>query len=226
LIAIPSETEFVAHAASFLTQIITEAIATNGRAVIGLSGGSTPRPIYEALGASQDIDWSKVWVFLVDDRHVRADSPHSNQFLLRSTLLRAAPIPESQLIFPDTNLPLAACATLYDQHVRSLLARGPADCVVLGMGEDGHIASLFPPLTEPCLSPGPVITTITEQFDIPDRITVTLPILTAARKALVLLSGKGKRKVLEQMESSSEDERRWPLKAVLTSTEVTVMGRW
>ncbi|MBI3332313.1 6-phosphogluconolactonase, partial [Candidatus Peregrinibacteria bacterium] len=103
------EDAFVQSAKDFLEREIVSAIQKNGRAVIGLSGGSTPRPIYEALGKSRLIDWSKVWIFLVDDRYIRPDDPKSNQFLLRSTLLKNAAIPESQIIFPDVSLPLPEC---------------------------------------------------------------------------------------------------------------------
>ncbi|MSR87177.1 6-phosphogluconolactonase, partial [Candidatus Peribacteria bacterium] len=146
-----TDAEFVTEGTALMRQNIDHAIKARGFCILGLSGGSTPKPIYEALGRaaetpSSPIDWSKVWVFLVDDRYIRADDPNSNQFLLRSTLLKNATIPESQIIFPDTTLPLPECVKLYGQHLNDLLKKGPPDLVTLGMGDDGHIASLFPPL--------------------------------------------------------------------------------
>ena len=215
--------EFIQHSTAFIERCILSAISSRGHAVIGLSGGSTPGPVYELVGKNASIDWSKVWIFLVDDRYVREDSPHSNQFLIRSTLLRNAPIPESQFITPDTTLPIEECRARYDAELKSLFAKGPADLVILGMGNDGHIASLFPPLSEHAFGPSLAIHTTTDIFDIHDRISVTLPVLTQARQALFLLKGKEKKDVWEQMMKSTEGIARWPAKAVMEAGHATVI---
>ncbi|MBI5156187.1 6-phosphogluconolactonase [Candidatus Peregrinibacteria bacterium] len=206
-----------------IASVIRSSITERNRCLLGLSGGKTPAPIYEALGKEKDIDWSKVWIFLVDDRYIRSDSPHSNQFLLRSTLLRNAPIPDSQLLFPQTNLEYEACVTEYDQVIGAALSKQAPDLIVLGMGNDGHIASLFPPVPDEAHRPKNVIATQTEKFDIPKRISVTLPVLTKAKQALFLLQGKEKKRVWEDMMGSEEDEKRWPGKGVLERVATTVL---
>ncbi len=220
-----TDTDFVQKSVSFLTKAVTDAIAARGYCILGLSGGSTPKPVYEALG-KEKIDWSKVWIFLIDDRYIRADDPNSNQFLLRSTLLKNAAIPESQIIFPDTSLPLPQCISLYDQHLKSLFQKGSPDIVTLGMGDDGHIASLFPPLTAEASGPSFVIHTTTDKFSVKDRISVTFPALAKALQSVFLLKGDTKKHVWEEMMGSKDDERRWPGKLIVAKTPTTVIEQW
>lgn len=214
---------FTSEAASFIAKSMRDAIASRGRAFLGLSGGSTPGPVYRALGQTPDIDWPKVWIFLVDDRYIRKDSPHSNQFLIRSTLLQQAPVPESQILFPNTALSIEECLAEYDAVLRSAFDHYVPDLLILGMGPDGHIASLFPPLREDGLSNHIVIHTTTDQFDIPDRITLTFPALQRSREALFLLKGTAKKKLWEQMVGSPDDALRWPAKAVIDAMPTTVI---
>ena len=222
VVTTPGDQEFVVAGVEAMASAMRGAIAQNGRVVLGLSGGSTPKPIYEALGNAQ-IDWSKVWIFLVDDRYIRPDDPKSNQFLLRSTLLKNAPIPESQILFPDTSLPLPECADLYDRQVTDLLKKGPVDIVTLGLGEDGHIASLFPPLPDEAFGPKNVIHTTTDRFDVRERISVTMPVLTVAKSSVFFLKGAEKKRVWEQMTTSKDGPNRWPAKMLRNAT---VIAQW
>ena len=214
---------FVADATAFIADIVREAIANDGRCILGLSGGSTPGPVYEALGREPGIDWSKVWIFLVDDRCVPADHPKSNQFLLRSTILKHAPIPESQIVVPDVTLAPDETARKYGEEIASMTRVGKPALVVLGLGEDGHIASLFPPVSEAAFSMTGAIHTTTTAFDIHDRISVTLPVLTSSKQALFLLKGEKKIGVWEEMVEGVEGVKRWPGKAVVEGVETTVM---
>jgi 6-phosphogluconolactonase len=191
---LPDADALAREAADFIAACAQEAIMERGACVLGLSGGSTPRGAYELLGQAPGIDWSKVWIFLVDDRHVRRDSPKSNQHLLRQTLLKHAPIPESQILTPDPDLPPAECARAYGELLNGLVRGRGIDLLALGLGPDGHIASLFPPVGPEAKSDAGAIHTTTQQFDIPDRISATLPILSTAREAVFLLSGADKAK--------------------------------
>ncbi len=220
------EAEFVQKGTDFIADILKKAIASRGFAIMGLSGGSTPKPIYDALGERDDIDWAKVWVFLVDDRYCKADSPKSNQFLMRMSLLRNAPIPESQLLFPRTDLPLHDCTHEYGRVIKEMLEKGEPDLITLGMGDDGHIASLFPMLDEDAFGPRNVVHNITDKFESRDRISTTFPVLSLAREAVFFLKGNAKKEVWEEMTRSSEDERRWPAKQILESVKTTVIAQW
>lgn len=212
---------FADRGALFLADIIRSCIAEKGRCVIGLSGGKTPAPIYELLGQDKTIDWSKVTIFLVDDRDTKSDAPRSNQYLLRTTLLKHAPIPESQIILPDTSLPLSERMDLYARHLAPLKEK--IDLLVLGIGEDGHIASLFPPLADEALGPKAVIHTTTDRFDVHNRLSTTLPFLKKAKQTVFFLQGEKKKQTWEEMMKGMEDERRWPAKGILRTVETTVM---
>src|SRR3989338_1543921 len=98
-ITVDSEAEFIDRSSAELEQAISDAIEEKGKCILGLSGGKTPRPIYEALGKLKAIEWDKVTIFLVDERYVPEDDEESNQSLVRETLLANAPIHESQMVF-------------------------------------------------------------------------------------------------------------------------------
>lgn len=119
------------EAAKWLREKIEEALKKQGFAIIGLSGGSTPGPIYEELGKA-NLDWSKVHVFLVDDRYTPREDKDSNQNLLDRTLLKNAKIPLSNLVFPDVKLPLEKCISDYDAKIIELFKKGNPDVVTLG----------------------------------------------------------------------------------------------
>jgi len=216
--ATDTDQEFVSASVTALEGLINEAILKNDRCVLGLSGGSTPRPVYEVLGESTEIDWSKVWIFLVDERHVAEDADESNTKLMKETF------PSSQIIHPKKS-PLNEWQSSYEKLMEDLLDGSWPDVVVLGMGEDGHIASLFPPVQEGSDSSLTVHTT-TDKFAVHDRVSVTLPVLTKARSKIFLLKGDKKKTVWDEMFLSDEDAKRWPAKAVLESGEVTLITQW
>lgn len=202
---------------------IQKSIQENGRCVIGLSGGKTPVQTYTYLGQDASIDWNSVYVFLTDERYVPADHEDSNQRMIIDTLLSHAMIPAGNLHFPNTALPIRECISHYDKDLASLL-REPADVVVLGFGGDGHIASLFPPLSEEAFGPAYVIHTETDAFAVHDRISTTLPVLASAKERIVLLKGPEKIDAWKEMSMDNADERFWPLKAVMETGEVKVIA--
>lgn len=226
-----NEDEFVQGSVIVLSSLINAAILQNGACLLGLSGGSTPKKVYEELGKSKEIDWSKVWVCLVDERFVPADHDNSNQKLVRETLLKHASIPEENLLFPDTSLPIEECVLQY--HV-ALFHKKP-DVLTLGIGEDGHIASLFPPVgkvgfnrekhiihtTTPSTSLGQAT-----NFAVHNRLSMTLPVIERAETKVFLLRGEKKKKVWEAMEDSKEGKERWPAKEVIRSGGVTLIAEW
>lgn len=261
-----SEEEFVQRGTELLERLVKDAIAKRGQCILGLSGGSTPGPIYKALALSphshslppfdaacaersrsaqgkrgeRTIDWSKVYIFLVDERYVPKDHEESNQRLIAETLLANAHIPRSNLVFPKTALSIENCVGDYEERLRSLLAEAPPDIVVLGMGEDGHIASLFPGDKEALEERKRIVvhtqieTTRIPQYTsilrassvVSDRISITLPLLASARSILFLLKGKGKQKVFEEMVKASFDPNRYPAHALLQTGRTTWITAW
>ena len=184
-----------------LAGALVEGLNEGGKALLAGAGGSTPSPIYRRL-ANADLDWSKVAVTLVDERHVPESSPDSNARLMRETLLtgRAA---------AARFIPLHHAAVTVDRAAamaaKALQAEGPLDAVLLGMGEDGHICSMFP--GSPTLKT--LLTTALEPavFGVPpgrdgmappqERISLNIPYLARARRVVLALTGAKKRAVFE-----------------------------
>jgi 6-phosphogluconolactonase len=173
-----------------LSQAAARAILQSGAKSIAVTGGSTPKRLYEILSESLPPDVT--WV-LVDERFVPHDDPQSNAAMIERTLF-ARGVPSRWLKF-DTSLPDAAsCAREFEAawDVESL------DLVLLGCGEDGHTASLFP--GTPVLD---VSDRVAAEVYVPRleqwRVTLTMPVIRAARSRMVLVSGASKAPVLEQV---------------------------
>jgi len=188
-----------ARAASLTARAARYAVAARGRFTLALSGGSTPSRYFERLGA-QDLPWQAVHVFWADERLVARDDPASNYALARAHLFTRAPIP-AENIHPmaDPALPLEALepqAQACESMLRSFFGSSgfPAfDAVHLGVGDDGHTASLFP--GQPALEERErwVLPVVYDKSKPPvPRLTLTLPVLNAARLAFFLVSGQGK----------------------------------
>ena len=202
-----------------LAGALGEGISAGGKAMFAGAGGSTPSPIYRRL-ADADLDWSKVAVTLVDERHVPESSPDSNARLMRETLLtgRAA---------AARFIPLHHAAVTVDRAAamaaKALQAEGPLDAVLLGMGEDGHICSMFP--GSPTLKT--LLTTALEPavLGVPpgrdgmappqERISLNIPYLARARRVVLALTGAKKRAVFEA--EATGDPAVQPIAALIAS---------
>ncbi len=214
-----SATEALAEA---ILARLSAAIAERGEASLIVSGGKSPVPLFARLRVA-DLDWSKVWITLADERWVAPSSPDSNERLLREHLLiegaaaaRFVPLKSAFDLVADG---LAASAAALAAIPR------PFDVVVLGMGEDGHTASLFPgaeglaaalALDNP--APLAAITPLTAAHP---RITLTLAALLDSRCVMLPLSGAAKNTVYLQLRAMP-DALRWPVSAVLTQQKTPV----
>jgi 6-phosphogluconolactonase len=190
-----------------------------GKVTIGLSGGSTPGPVYSALAQSRQIDWKNVTVFLVDERFVPPGHPDSNQRLIRETLL-SGPAAVAAAVFPDTSLTIEACVMAYEAALKPVRP----DILILGMGEDGHIASLFPPLSPGMIGPKRVILTTTDRFAVQDRITVTLDVLQAAKEKFFLINGTAKWELLKAMQKTPTQVTHYPAQALFGKKTTWIVG--
>lgn len=179
--------EAAAHAVE--TQL-AEALRTHGRAGLVATGGRSPGPVFDRLAASTALDWSRVIVTLSDERCVPADDPASNAGLVRERLLRG-PAAKAHLLPLWPEPPPAALAALQ-----------PFDAVMLGMGEDGHIASLIPgdPGLGDGLATADLLRPVPAGLGKPPvaRITLTLSALLNARAIFLLVAGEAKRAVIER----------------------------
>lgn len=170
------------------------------------------------------IAWDKVTVFLADERHVPHEHQDANAKLLQTAGITSDKLRGITILLPDTSLPPDACVAAYAQKVVASLHEGCIDVLTLGVGDDGHIASLFPPVALPLiqgLQPG--AHTTTEKFATRDRLTLTLPLLSNARHVLFLLKGEAKKKVWDEMIASPLQPTRWPAHQVLARGRSTLI---
>ncbi len=209
------------QAATVIADAIRDVLAKRGQCSIGLSGGSTPAPVFTAL-SGETIDWEQVTIFLADERCVPPTDPQSNQRLVRTTLLDHL-TRQPVALFPDTTLAPDACADAYDDCLRTLLGDRGADILLLGLGPDGHTASLFPPV--PSIDPRRfVISTHTDRFAIRDRISITPRVLRFAHHSFFLLHGIDKLTVWRTMLRAPLHPERWPAQTALASGTAVLLS--
>ncbi|HXU90261.1 MAG TPA: 6-phosphogluconolactonase [Methylomirabilota bacterium] len=198
--------ELAETAAGMIVDLATSAVAQRGRFTIAFAGGETPRATYERLARqplSEVMPWARTFVFFGDERGVPADHPDSNYGMAHRALLAKVPIPPRQIFrIPGDGSDPEAVATEYARTIGEELKvrRGEVprlDLVLLGVGIDGHTASLFP--GSPVLKE--VFRTVAAVHAaaavIPQRFTLTFPILNAAACVVFLVSGGVKAKVVK-----------------------------
>lgn len=210
LIKFKKEEEFVGAAVDLIARIISD---SSGICRIALSGGSTPKPIYEALSNS-DIDFSKVEFYQVDERYIPQDDENSNYKLINQSLVK--PIRERLIEFHyfDTSLPINECVKEYSKTIKDI----NFDLTILGMGEDGHTASLFPGDKEAIDSTEQALHTTTNKFAVKDRLTISLKKIQESRNKLLLLKGSSKKSILEELLNSPKDIYELPSKGILVDS--------
>ncbi len=194
----PDPAALVRAAAETVTDALREGIETRDRATFVLTGGSTPKGLYRLLARDHAgaLDWERVDVFWGDERFVPPDDADSNYRMARETMLDALPVPECNLHPVPTPLPNAEmAAAAYAATLRGYFAADePAfDVVLMGLGADGHTASLFPdgPEVEE-RERWAVHSLAPPEHPVRDRVSLTVPVLSAGRVVLFLVTGRGK----------------------------------
>ena len=185
-------------AAGIFVESFSQASAQRGRFLVALSGGSTPNRLYQLLAGAPyraQIDWTKVHVFWGDERCVPKDDPGNSYFQARQTLLDHVNIPAGNIHRVQSELKPASAALEYAQTLNEFSAPPLAwprfDLILLGMGDDGHTASLFP--GSPVDDPSPAIAVTANYQDRPaNRVSLTPRVFNSARRVLFLVSGLSK----------------------------------
>jgi 6-phosphogluconolactonase len=196
-----SDAERLAHrAAGRFVSLASAAIARRGRFCVALAGGSTPEPVYALLAErppTREIDWTRVEVFWGDERSVSPDHPDSNYRMARRALLDRVPIPEKNVHRIRGELPPEEAAAAYRLQLQDHLGvDGRFDLILLGMGPDGHTASLFPGTD--ASQEHSVVAVHVQKLDT-WRVTLTLPVINAARHVIFLVSGEEKAPALARV---------------------------
>jgi 6-phosphogluconolactonase len=223
--------DLASQAAALILESARDAIAARGRFTLALSGGSTPERTHKVLARpenAQQLDWTRVWLFMGDERFVPFDNPSSNFGMAKRTLIDHISIPPGNVFpIPTWRASPSDAAAAYAFTLSSILGpvgapanAGPPvlDLILLGLGDDGHTASLFP---------GKPTITVTDQWVVAsppgvlppsvDRVTMTFPVINAARSVAFLIAGAGKANVVRDLLEGSPDPNHYPAAAVRPS---------
>lgn len=195
-----SPADLAQAAAQAVTGALKAALAERGAASLVGTGGRSPAPVYDLLAKAQDVDWTRVGVTLSDDRFVPVASPESNERLVRERLLVGAAAQAAFTPISTAAETVEAAAEKVEVGVRAL---APYDVMLLGMGEDGHVASLIPgsPVLDLGMDPAGTRFCLGIPAGVGSppiaRVTMTMPALLQARLILVLISGEKKKHIVE-----------------------------
>ena len=195
--------DFEANAAGEIAAVINAAIDKRGKCFVALSGGETPRKIYRRLAVDplkSRVDWNKVHLFFSDERCVPPTAPDSNYGMAETSLISSIDISRKNVHRMNGEIDPIVAAREYEQEIRSAFDGQPVrfDLVILGIGEDGHTASLFPGspvlgeqrgLVCPALAPNQKM----------QRLTLTFPCINSAREVIFLASGKKKAQIVQRV---------------------------
>lgn len=204
---------------------LSASIENRGKASMLLSGGTTPGPLYKNL-CVQDIAWDKVWFSATDERWVDPDHPDSNERLIRDTLLQNKAANAHYVSLKSDHPTPHAGQRDTEENFRKMPL--PFDIVLLGMGEDGHVASLFPNIADSQDALGEEITTLChaikrEEGDV-DRMTVTLNGLLNSKQVFLLFFGTKKLDVFNSAKNVKTDEL--PVSYLLHQDNVPISLYW
>lgn len=206
----PDKTALAAHLADWL---VARLAASTGPFALNLSGGSTPKALYALLATDayrEKIDWARVHVFFGDERFVPPDHPDSNYRMAREALLAHVPIPEANVhAVPTTDGSPAEAAVAYEATLKTFYGADTLDparplfaVTLLGMGPDGHTASLFPG-TAALDERKAWVTSVVGAKPEP-RITLTYPVLESSAALIFLIAGTGKEEMLERLRAGDQ----------------------
>lgn len=202
--------------------IALRSIGERGVFTVALSGGNTPVGFYCYLSRKGDLPWDRTEIFQVDERFVPAGSEESNGRMLRSSILKGTPVPAKRVHLIETDRPSPADAAAdYEALLRRFFPPPPDgrsavrfDLVLLGIGEDGHTASLFPGSPE-LREKDRIVTAVSPDHYPHERITLTLPVINGARNVFFLATGRKKAEVIAAIRDGGSP----PLPAALVEPE-------
>ena len=221
----PNRTKLFAGLAADLTEKLSEIVRKRRKASIALPGGTTPAPVFETL-SHNPLPWKKVSVTLTDERWVSPEDPASNEWLIRDQLLKRRAAEAAFVPFKTGHAKAAGAVTVADRRLGPIL---PLDICLLGMGPDGHIASLIPgaegyeaavaetnkKMTAPIHALGAA--------GAPERLSLTLNCILASRRVILLFMGQEK---LHMFNEAKEGRGATPVKELLTRAGKMPVDAW
>jgi 6-phosphogluconolactonase len=213
--------ELFAAAAEEIVHLANDAVAARSRFTIALSGGSTPKALYNLLAtnARATLPWDRTFFFWSDERHVPPADPDSNYRMASEAMLSKVPVPPGNIYrMPSENPDAVAVAAAYEASLRKFFQAKPGefpafDLILLGLGPDGHTASLFPGTAGLQEKSRLVIANSVEKLKT-DRLSFTYPLINAARYVTFLVSGMDKAGVLRSVLQENVPGEQYPAKLV------------
>jgi 6-phosphogluconolactonase len=201
---VPDAVTLAREAAQEFHRLAEAAVQERGRFAVALSGGNTPRSVYSLLASEhKQLPWERIHVFFGDERHVPPDHPDSNFRMANESFLSKVPIPEKNIHRIRAELDVETAVTEYDQQLHDFFRLVDHDwprfdLIFLGIGEDGHTASLFPGSKALAEASRRVAANWVEKFKT-FRITLTFPVLNDASEVVFLVSGGSKARILSEI---------------------------
>lgn len=212
-----SDADAVARAAAEgFVESTQEAIERQGRFAVALSGGSTPKALYALLAGDEfagRVDWSKVQVFFADERCVSPEDPQSNYGMVREILLRHLPMPSGNVHRMRGEIDPLEAAIEHGRLLKQTFGEGGLDLVLLGMGEDGHTASLFPYSAALAEDRHRCVADHVEKLNA-WRLTLTAAFINRAESVVLLVTGESKAPTVRQVMEESPDPRKFPVQLI------------
>jgi 6-phosphogluconolactonase len=192
------------------------AIGERGRFTVAFAGGSTPRATYKVLAQyyADRIDWSRVHAFFGDERTVSPEHEDSNYRMVHETVLSRVPVGSVHRMHGE--LPPEEAAAAYEEELREFFGRSSVfafDLILLGLGEDGHTLSLFPETSALDVTGRWVVANAVPKFQT-TRLTLTVPVINAARAVTFLVAGEDKAGALKEVLEGDADPRVYPARFV------------
>jgi 6-phosphogluconolactonase len=199
---VPDSDALYRAAADEFVRCAQDAIARRERFCVALSGGNTPRGVYSFLAANTktSLPWNRIYIFFGDERHVPPDDPESNYRMANEALLARVPIPAANVFRVPTELDAEVAAQQYEDQLRAFFRLSPGawprfDLIFLGLGDDGHTASLFPESAALNETTRLVVANWVDKLHT-YRVTFTYPVLNHAAEIAFLVSGQSKSHIL------------------------------
>jgi 6-phosphogluconolactonase len=209
--------ETLIFCADQFTNIGNKAIKDGGKFYVALSGGSTPKALFELLASSQynsQIDWNHVVLFWSDERNVPPDNPNSNYKMAMDAGFSSLPIPKDNIHRMEAGgIEIEENAKIYEKLIEELIPNNSFDLVMLGMGEDGHTASLFPRTHGLHAEDRLVIANFVPQLS-SWRISLTYECINAAHNISIYIIGKNKASMLKHVLTSPLDPDELPIQKI------------
>lgn len=213
---LPTADALARAAAELFVTVGEAAIEMRGQFTVALSGGSTPKAMHHVLASEEfrtQIDWTKVEIFFGDERTVPPEHADSNYRMARETLLSKVPIPGDNVYRMRGEIDPNEAAKEYGQMLKEKFGDGGLDLIYLGMGDDGHTASLFPGTAALHETKHRCVANHVEKLNT-WRITMSAPFINRAAQVAILVSGEAKASRLSEVLEGPRDPERLPVQLI------------